>query len=119
MGYGFYTTRGADGKERPTGYLVIATCDVRGCDEVINRGMGYLCGTVPHDPFSDEPGCGRYYCAAHLGWVGPRGSCSHRGRFHVGYGRVISDLEPNADGSIVCCDPIGHDGPHAWAVRSL
>jgi hypothetical protein len=116
MGYGYYTTRGADGEMRPTGYMVIATCDKRGCDNRIDRGLGHLCGTEPHDPSSDEPGCGRYYCAEHLGWVGPRGGCPHPNRYHVGQGRVISDMVPNADGSIVCLDPVGHDGQHAWAV---
>jgi len=111
MGYGFYTIGRA---ERPCGYMVIATCDSRGCETVIDRGMGYLCGVHPHDERDDEPGCGRYYCGAHLGWVGPRGGCSHRRS--VPWGRVISDMAPSPDGELLCLDPTGHEGPHAWAA---
>lgn len=114
MGYGFYMIGYAP--ERPGGYMVIATCDARGCDEKIDRGLGYLCGENPHDEFSDELGCGRYYCDKHIGWYGPRGGCSHR-RQRKPWGRVLSDMVPNADGSIVCLDPVGHDGPHAWAAQ--
>ena len=112
MGYGYHPVGYAP--ERPAGYLVSATCDKRGCETVIDRGMSYLCGEAPHDEFSDEPGCGRYFCETHAGWVGPRGGCDHRQK--RSWGRVLSDLVPNADGSIVCCDRIGHDGPHAWAA---
>jgi hypothetical protein len=118
MGYGYYTVVGwgpLGTPERPAGYLVLATCDARGCDVEIDRGLGYLCGDSPHGPFDDAPGCGRYYCGAHSGFVGERGGCQHRGR--LAWGRVLSDLVPNADGSVVCCDPIGHDGPHAWDAR--
>lgn len=118
MGYGYYTVGGfgygTDGSPRPAGYMVQATCDRRGCDAEINRGLGYLCGEVPHDRWDDEPGCGRYYCEDHGGWVGPRGGCAHRGI--KAWGRVLSDLVPNPDGSVVCCDREGHEGPHAWAA---
>lgn len=118
MGYGFYTVRwGAE--ERPAGYMVIAECDRRGCHVQIDRGLGYLCGgdqgAGPHDMFSDESGCGRYYCGQHSGWVGPRGGCSH-GRRGKAWGRTLSDMVPNADGTIVCLDLTGHSGPHAWAA---
>ncbi len=115
MGYGFYTVAGyaPDFKSRPAGYYVLATCDARGCDAEIDRGLGCLCGDTPHGPFDDARGCGRYYCESHLGWVGPRGGCAHRGS-KFAWGHVRSDLVPNTDGTVVCCDPVGHGGPHAW-----
>lgn len=109
MGYGYYTVGRA---HRPAGYMVNATCDRRGCGEEIDRGLAYLCGETPHDEWDDAPGCGRYYCEDHRGWVGPRGGCRHRGS--KAWGRTLSDLVPNPDGTIVCCDPIGHTGPHGW-----
>lgn len=111
MGYGFYLVD----YDRPAGYMVIATCDRRGCEAVIDRGLGCLCGDNP-GLFNGEPGCGRYYCDEHLGWVGPRGGCPHP-RGVVSWGRVLSDMEPNADGSVVCLDPIGHKGAHAWTRK--
>jgi hypothetical protein len=108
MGYGFYEAHG-----RPCGYLVLATCDKRGCDVEIDRGLGWLCGDAPHSLGSDEPGCGRYYCAAHLGWVGDRGGCSHRRR-GVPWGVTLSCMAPSPDGMIVCCDRAEHEGLHAW-----
>lgn len=108
MGYGFYMIG-----DRPSGYYVIATCDKRGCDAEIDRGLGFLCGSDPHRPGIDvEPGCGRYFCGAHLGWVATRGGCSHRQR--RSWGRTLSDLVASEDGSIVCCDRTGHAGKHAW-----
>jgi hypothetical protein len=52
MGYGYYTVGcigyGRDEAiSRPAGYMVRATCDRRGCDAVINRGLGYP-WCVPH-----------------------------------------------------------------------
>jgi hypothetical protein len=111
MGYGYYTV-GHD--NRPAGYLVLATCDAFRCDEEIDRGLGYLCGDSPHDLWSDERGCGRYFCGKHLSWIGGRGGCKHRR--NKAHGKVLSDLVPNEDGSVVCCDRQGHEGPHAWAA---
>ena len=109
MGYGYYEAGG-----RPCGYMVLATCDKRGCEAEIDRGLGYLCGTEPGWPYENGVGCQRYYCGDHLSFVGPRGGCSHP-RSYGAWGRTLSDMVPNADGSIVCLDPVGHDGPHAWA----
>jgi len=53
-----------DGRE--VGYAVSATCDKDGCDESINRGLGYVCGGM-HE--GDEHGCGNYFCGAHLVYV--------------------------------------------------
>lgn len=64
MGYAFYEL--CDGRE--AGYGVEATCDEDGCDESIDRGLAYLCGDDPHIN-GDEPGCGQYFCSAHLYYV--------------------------------------------------
>lgn len=115
MGYGFYVIGG-----RPCGYMVIATCDRRGCERQIDRGLGYLCGgdsgAEPGRPGIDAgPGCHRYYCAEHGGFVGPRGGCKHP-RSSRAWGRTLSDMVPNPEGDIVCLDPVGHPSVHAWAV---
>jgi hypothetical protein len=68
MGYGYYVL--ADGRE--AGYSVEATCDQEGCDEQIDRGLGYLCGRTPG---GDEYGCGGYFCANHLYGRSRCGSC--------------------------------------------
>ena len=47
--------------ERDIGYGVPAVCEHPGCNEEINRGMGYACGGgFPED------GCGMYFCGKHL-----------------------------------------------------
>lgn len=69
---------GQDYVGRPIGYAILATCDKRGCNAVIDRGLGWCCGYMHHSPWSDEPGCGRYFCAKHLGTIGERGGCEHR-----------------------------------------
>lgn len=63
MGYGYYILD--DGRE--AGYNVEATCDATGCEETIDRGLGYLCGMNPcghKEP--QEYGCANYYCTQHL-----------------------------------------------------
>lgn len=63
MGYSYYTL--PDGRE--AGYGVDAECDAPGCPTEIDRGLGYLCGRAPDGWRDDEePGCGKYFCAAHL-----------------------------------------------------
>lgn len=62
MGYSHYT-RTIDGLERHLGYGVKALCDHPDCTEVIDRGLGYLCGS---EPGGEEDGCGRYFCGMHL-----------------------------------------------------
>lgn len=66
---------GKDHFGREIGYGIMATCDKRGCDAVIDRGLGYLCGKMHRD---DESGCNMYFCGDHLTGVGPRGGCAHR-----------------------------------------
>lgn len=64
MGYAYYLL--PDGRE--AGYGVEAECDADDCTAVIDRGLGYLCGTAPdghREPC--EPGCGRYFCMDHHG----------------------------------------------------
>ncbi len=72
MGYASYTL--PDGREG--GYAVDATCDLDGCEAEIDRGLGYLCGSVPGGhPF----GCGKYFCSAHLYYGGvDDGAGGHR-----------------------------------------
>lgn len=59
MGYARYTL--PDGREG--GYAVPAICGNSDCDEVIDRGLGFLCGETPG---GDEYGCGGYFCGRHL-----------------------------------------------------
>lgn len=77
MGWAFC---GTDYYGREIGYGIEATCDKRGCDELIDRGLGCICGDMHHGPFDMAPGCGRYYCEDHRGWPGPRGGCRHKGK---------------------------------------
>lgn len=62
MGWAYGTN--AEGRE--VGYSVEATCDLDGCDEKIDRGLAYVCGSM-HD--GDEFGCGQYFCPKHLFYV--------------------------------------------------
>jgi hypothetical protein len=48
---------------RMVGYAVEATCDLEGCEEKIDRGLAYVCGSM-HD--GGEYGCGDYFCPAHI-----------------------------------------------------
>jgi hypothetical protein len=64
MGYAFYQVTRSDGQMIDAGYGVRAVCEAKqGCTEVIDRGLGYLCGTTPGEP---ENGCGGYFCGNHL-----------------------------------------------------
>ena len=61
MGWGYYLL--TDGRE--AGYDVSAECDAVDCHEAIDRGLGYLCGTLPES--ISEDGCGYYFCTSHDG----------------------------------------------------
>lgn len=50
-----------DGRE--IGYGVKAKCDFIGCVAVIDRGLGYCCGSM-HESSNDD-GCGKYFCEQH------------------------------------------------------
>lgn len=98
---------GLDWYGRETGYGIIATCDKRGCDKEIDRGLGCICGDMHHAPWDDAPGCGRYYCGDHQGWTGPRGGCPHRNRWKA-WGRtkcqlLVRDGKWQEDSSIYYC----------------
>lgn len=47
---------------RDIGYGVPAYCDHPKCNEVIDRGLGYVCGG---DPYGGEKGCGLFFCSRH------------------------------------------------------
>ena len=49
--------------QRDIGYGVIAYCDHPKCNETIDRGLAYVCGS---QPYGGEQGCGLYFCAKHL-----------------------------------------------------
>lgn len=48
---------------RDIGYGVPAWCDHPDCNEVINRGLSYVCGG---EPYGGDNGCGLYFCGRHL-----------------------------------------------------
>lgn len=55
---------------RDIGYGVPAYCDEPGCDELIDRGLAYVC--CNQEPYGGEDGCGLYFCGKHL-----NSSCTH------------------------------------------
>ena len=59
MGWGYYKL--SDGRE--AGYMVDAECDFPDCHAQINRGLGWLCGSMPES--SEDDGCGFYFCGEH------------------------------------------------------
>ncbi len=56
--------------KRDVGYGVPAWCDHPDCNEKIDRGLAYVCGS---DPLGGEEGCGLYFCSEHLGYGLPPG----------------------------------------------
>lgn len=56
---------------RDVGYGVPAVCDHPDCNEQIDRGLSYVCGS---EPYGGEYGCGLYFCPNHLYYRNPRGS---------------------------------------------
>jgi hypothetical protein len=57
--------------DRDIGYGVPAYCDHPKCNEEIDRGLSYVCGS---EPYSGEYGCGLYFCQEHLHFRKPHGS---------------------------------------------
>lgn len=47
---------------RDIGYGVPAYCDHPRCNEEIDRGLGYVCGS---EPYGGDEGCGLYFCSNH------------------------------------------------------
>lgn len=105
---------GTDYYGREIGYGIPATCDRRGCDVEIDRGLAYVCGEMHHGPFDDEPGCGRYYCEADRGWLGARGGCRHRGKRAWGTTKcqLLRDTDLNFEAHYYCaCHDWKYEGP--------
>lgn len=62
MGWG----SGLNQEGREVGYNVAASCDIKGCETVIHRGLAYCCGGLNSVAFGgDGEECGGYYCNAH------------------------------------------------------
>lgn len=57
---------GKDNNGREIGYGIEATCDHPGCNEQIDRGMGYACGGM-HG--KEEYYCDKYFCSKHLFYI--------------------------------------------------
>lgn len=49
--------------QRDIGYGVPSRCDHPDCEQIIDRGLGYVCGS---DPYGGERGCGLFFCGNHL-----------------------------------------------------
>lgn len=49
--------------KRDIGYGVPAICDHPGCNAIIDRGLGHVCGG---EPYGGDDGCGLYFCGKHL-----------------------------------------------------
>ncbi|HSH25269.1 MAG TPA: hypothetical protein VLA13_07010 [Massilibacterium sp.] len=49
--------------KRDIGYGVPAVCDHPDCNNEIDRGLAYVCGS---EPYGGEHGCGLYFCDEHL-----------------------------------------------------
>lgn len=60
--------------KRDIGYGVPAYCDHPDCNEVIDRGLSYICGG---DVYGGEFGCGLFFCAEHL-YVGEKAQLCER-----------------------------------------
>lgn len=70
MGWGF----GVNAEGREVGYSVVASCDLDGCGEQIDRGLYFVCGGM-HD--GGDHGCGRYFCEKHLVYTGCESVLDH------------------------------------------
>lgn len=49
--------------KRDIGYGVPCKCDHPGCDNEIDRGLGYVC--ADQQPYGGDRGCGLYFCPDH------------------------------------------------------
>lgn len=48
--------------DRDIGYGIEAKCDHPDCEEMIDRGLSYVCGS---DIYGGNHGCGLYFCEKH------------------------------------------------------
>lgn len=62
---------GMDDDGREVGYAVEDVCNLPGCDVGIDRGLAYRCGGLTQ--MDGGPGCGGYFCAHHLFYLGDGG----------------------------------------------
>lgn len=58
MGWGYGIIQGKE-----VGYTVDATCEHKGCNEEIHRGLSYACGGMAGE---DEYSCNGFFCSKHL-----------------------------------------------------
>lgn len=65
---------------RDIGYGVPALCDAPGCNEMIDRGLAYVC--CDQQPYGGEKGCGLFFCAKHSD---SRGRCSRCRNYRTPY----------------------------------
>lgn len=49
--------------DRDIGYGVPSICDFPKCNEKIDRGLSYVCGS---EPYGGDHGCGLFFCSKHL-----------------------------------------------------
>ena len=54
---------GTDSDSRDIGYSIDATCDHKGCNKKIDRGLAYACGGMHGQ---NEYDCEKYFCYEHL-----------------------------------------------------
>lgn len=59
---------GKDSNGRPIGYAHEATCDYKGCNAKIDRGLAYSCGGM-HGTGEEDFDCEGYFCSKHLTFV--------------------------------------------------
>lgn len=57
---------GKDSKGRNIGYVWEATCDHKGCNEKIDRGLAYACGGMHGENVDGGINCENYFCGKHL-----------------------------------------------------
>lgn len=96
---------GKDDRGREIGYGITATCDKKGCDEVIDRGLSYVCGSM----HGGEGGCGRYFCYTHQSFP-----CAHR--FKGAYGATMCQPMRSDEGKVWCA--CGFDHHVEWPTES-
>lgn len=65
---------------RDIGYGVPAFCDHPKCNQVIDRGLGYVCGGE-HGGGDCGQGCGLYFCGEHLRGLGRGQKCPKCARY--------------------------------------